>query len=88
MTCREISYLPLHYVNSFLSFYYHTFCANCRYSNNFNVSIEMDPYSCNSTSEDLHICSEFSSFTDDCHFLNVISCDLEEISSIVTLTGN
>ena len=48
----------------------------------------MDPHSCNSTSEDLHTCSEFSSFTDDCHFLNVISCDLEAISSIVILTGN
>ena len=47
--------------------------------------MEMDPHSCNSTSEDLHICSEFSSFTDDCHFLNVISCDLEAISSVVTL---
>ena len=48
----------------------------------------MDPHSCNSTSEDLHICSNFSSFSDDCQFLNIISCDPEAISSIVILTGN
>ena len=41
------------------------------------MSIQMDPHSCNSTSEDLHVCSELSSVTDDCHFLNIVSCGLK-----------
>ena len=72
MLCQVIK--SLHCLETIIPF---VICILCRYSNNFNISVEIDPHSCNSTSEDLHVCSEFSSLTDECHFLNIVSCTVK-----------
>ena len=46
----------------------------CRFSNNFNVSIVINPHSCNSTSEDLQVCSTMHDAYTTCPLINIIQC--------------